>query len=109
MGLLAQSGCLLLRCRYDGFARSVCLIKARKSRGADYWDEDDYDVRNSHGKVVGRIMLHDRYSIPTKPDSSCHSIRERMENLSEWELKLLHFLLTLNQRVAGSSPAAPTI
>ena len=31
-----------------------------------------------------------------------------MENLSEWDLKLLHFLLTLNQRVQGSSPCAPT-
>jgi hypothetical protein len=31
-----------------------------------------------------------------------------MENFSEWDLKLLHFLLTLNQRVQGSSPCAPT-
>jgi hypothetical protein len=31
-----------------------------------------------------------------------------MENLSEWDLKILDFLLTLNQRVQGSSPCAPT-
>jgi hypothetical protein len=30
------------------------------------------------------------------------------QKLSEWPLKLLSFQLTLNQRVAGSSPAAPT-
>ena len=59
----------------------------------------------SGGRIARPFLT---YSIPTKPDSSCHSIRERMENLSEWDLKLLHFLLTLNQRVQGSSPCAPT-
>jgi hypothetical protein len=34
------------------------LVSARKNRGADHWDTDDYDVRDSHGKVIGRIMLH---------------------------------------------------
>jgi hypothetical protein len=34
------------------------LVSPRKRRGADYWDKDDYDVRDSHSKVVGRIMLH---------------------------------------------------
>jgi hypothetical protein len=34
------------------------LVSARKSRDADHWDKDDYDVRDSHGKVVGRIMHH---------------------------------------------------
>jgi hypothetical protein len=33
------------------------LISARKSRGGE-WSPDDYDVRDSQGKVVGRIMLH---------------------------------------------------
>ena len=35
-------------------------VSARKSRGADHWDEDDYDVRlgDAHGPVVGRIMRH---------------------------------------------------
>jgi hypothetical protein len=31
------------------------LVPARKSRRADYWDKHDYDVRDSLGKVVGRI------------------------------------------------------
>jgi hypothetical protein len=36
------------------------LVSARKSRGADHWDKDDYDVRLGHasGAVVGRIMRH---------------------------------------------------
>jgi hypothetical protein len=36
------------------------LISARKSRGADHWDKDDYDVRlgDGSGPVVGRIMRH---------------------------------------------------
>jgi hypothetical protein len=34
------------------------LVSARKNRGAEHWSEDDYDVRDSHGKVVGRIMRH---------------------------------------------------
>ena len=36
------------------------LVKARKSRGADHWDKDDYDVRlgDGSGAVVGRIMRH---------------------------------------------------
>jgi hypothetical protein len=41
-----------------GSQNQFVLIKARKSRGADHWDRDDYDVRDSHGKVVGRIMHH---------------------------------------------------
>jgi hypothetical protein len=41
-----------------GSLNQFVLIKARKSRGADFWDEDDYDVRDSHGKIVGRIMRH---------------------------------------------------
>jgi hypothetical protein len=38
----------------------LVLVSARKSRGADHWDEDDYDVRlgDGSGPVVGRIMLH---------------------------------------------------
>jgi hypothetical protein len=30
------------------------LVSARKNPGADHWDKDDYDARDSHGKVVGR-------------------------------------------------------
>jgi hypothetical protein len=41
-----------------GFAESMCLVKARKSRGGDHWSPDDYNVRDTHGKVVGRIMRH---------------------------------------------------
>jgi hypothetical protein len=41
-----------------GSLNQFVLIKARKSRGADFWDKDDYDVRDSNSKVVGRIMLH---------------------------------------------------
>jgi hypothetical protein len=32
------------------------LIKGSKSRGGE-WSPDDYDVRDSHGKVVGRGPL----------------------------------------------------
>jgi hypothetical protein len=34
------------------------LVSACKNRGADYWDKADYDVRDTHGNVVGRIMRH---------------------------------------------------
>jgi hypothetical protein len=34
------------------------LVSARKSRGGAWWSPDDCDVRDSHGNVVGRIMLH---------------------------------------------------
>jgi len=40
-----------------GSLNQFVLIKASKSRGSE-WSPDDYDVRDSHGKVVGRIMLH---------------------------------------------------
>ena len=35
----------------------LVLVSARKSRGADHWDKDDYDVRlgDESGPVVGRI------------------------------------------------------
>ena len=38
----------------------LVLVSARKSRGADHWDRDDYDVRlgDASGPVVGRIMRH---------------------------------------------------
>jgi hypothetical protein len=41
-----------------GSLNQFVLIKARKIRGGEWWSPDDYDVRDSHGKVVGRIMLH---------------------------------------------------
>ena len=36
----------------------LVLVSARKSRGGDYWDNDDYDVRlgEASGRVVGRIF-----------------------------------------------------
>jgi hypothetical protein len=39
---------------------NLVLVSARKSRGADFWDKDDYDVRlgDRRGPVVGRIMRH---------------------------------------------------
>jgi len=37
------------------------------------------------------------------------SIPERTEEVSKWGLIDNSYLVTLNQRVAGSSPAAPTI
>jgi hypothetical protein len=39
----------------------LVLVSARKSRGADHWDKDDYDVRLGDGSgssVVGRIFRH---------------------------------------------------
>ena len=38
----------------------LVLLSARKSRGADHWSKDDYDVRldDARGPVVGRIMRH---------------------------------------------------
>jgi hypothetical protein len=41
-----------------GARNQFVLVSARKSRGGDWWALDDYDVQDSHGKVVGRIMLH---------------------------------------------------
>jgi hypothetical protein len=34
------------------------LVKAHKSRGGAHSSPDDYDVRDSHSKVVERIMHH---------------------------------------------------
>ena len=33
----------------------LALVSARKSRGADHWDKDDYDVRlgDASGPVIG--------------------------------------------------------
>ena len=38
----------------------LVLVSARKSRGEDHWDKDDYDVRlgDASGAVVGRIFRH---------------------------------------------------
>jgi hypothetical protein len=41
-----------------GARNQFVLIKASKSRGGVWWSPDDYEVRDSHGKVVGRIMRH---------------------------------------------------
>ena len=41
-----------------GSLNQFVLVSARKSRGGEWWSPDDYDVRDSHGKLVGRIMLH---------------------------------------------------
>ena len=40
-----------------GSLDQLVLIKARKSRDGE-WSHDDYDVRDSHGNVVGSIMRH---------------------------------------------------
>jgi hypothetical protein len=40
-----------------GSLGQLVLIKARKSRGGK-WSPDDYDVRDSFGKVVGRIVRY---------------------------------------------------
>ena len=42
----------------------LVLVSARKSRGADHWDKEDYDVRlgDASGPVVGRIMRHPQAS-----------------------------------------------
>jgi hypothetical protein len=42
----------------------LVLVSARKSRGADHWDKNDYDVRlgDGNGPVVGRIMRHPQAS-----------------------------------------------
>jgi hypothetical protein len=39
---------------------NLVLISACKSRSADFWDKDDYDVRlgGGSGPVIGRIMRH---------------------------------------------------
>jgi hypothetical protein len=37
-----------------GSLNQFVLVSARKSRGGDWWSPDDYDVRDRHGKVVGR-------------------------------------------------------
>ena len=38
--------------------RELVLVSARKSRGSNHWDNDDYDVRrgDNGGPVVGRIF-----------------------------------------------------
>ena len=36
---------------------SLTLVRANKSRGG-HWSDDDYDVRDDAGRVVGRVMLH---------------------------------------------------
>jgi hypothetical protein len=41
-----------------GARNQFVLMKASKRSGGDWWSPDDYDVQDSHGKVVGRIMLH---------------------------------------------------
>jgi len=47
-----------------GSLNQFVLVSARKSRGGEWWSPDDYDVRDSHGKVVGRIM----YDPQANPD-----------------------------------------
>jgi hypothetical protein len=59
--------------------------------------------------ILGYLRNLHQLLIPTKWNSYYVSIRERMENLSERRLKSLGSLVTLNQRVPGSSPGAPTI
>ena len=52
----------------------LTLIRANKSRGGDHWSDDDYDVRDDTGRVVGRIMRH-----PQAPkDQPWSTIRDGM-------------------------------
>lgn len=37
---------------------TLLLVPANKSRGGGHWRDDDYDVRNGDGRVIGRIMKH---------------------------------------------------
>jgi hypothetical protein len=46
--------------------------------------------------------------IPTRPERKDGSMRGKTKNLSEWALKSLSEPETLNQRVVGSNPTAPT-
>jgi hypothetical protein len=39
-----------------GSLNQFALIKAGRSRGGDGCSPDDCDVRDSHGKVIGRII-----------------------------------------------------
>jgi len=45
---------------YEVNDAKLVLVSARKSRGADHWGKDDYDVRlaDASGPVVGRIVHH---------------------------------------------------
>ena len=56
----------------------------------------------------GKVRRKRRSIIPTNPNCYCLPMRERTGNLSEWALNLLVWPKTLNQRVQGSSPCAPT-
>jgi hypothetical protein len=47
---------LLTLANMMGSLNQFVLVSARKSRGGDHWSPNDYDVRDSHGEVVGRIM-----------------------------------------------------
>jgi hypothetical protein len=49
------------------YDQQFVLVSARKSRGADFWDKDDYDLRlgDKSGPVVGRIMRHPQAPVIT--------------------------------------------
>ncbi|MGB9210538.1 MAG: hypothetical protein WCB78_20875, partial [Pseudolabrys sp.] len=41
-----------------GSLDQLVLIKSRKSRGGEWSHDDDYNMRDSLGKVVGSIIRH---------------------------------------------------
>jgi hypothetical protein len=41
---------------------TLLLIPAKKSRGGEFWPDDDYDVRDDGRRVVGRIFA--TYKVP---------------------------------------------
>jgi hypothetical protein len=57
-GLARTVGLPFVTSRYDGFARSVCSGQSSQKPWRRLVVADDYDVRDSHGKVVGRIIRH---------------------------------------------------
>jgi hypothetical protein len=57
--------------------------------------------------ILLKVLLFSKV-IPTRLERIGGSMRGKIENLSEWALKSLKVPQTLNQRVVGSSPTAPT-
>jgi hypothetical protein len=57
-----QADAAAQHCLTTPHSNSVKLVleSARKSRGTNHWDKDDYDVRlgDGSGPVVGRIFRH---------------------------------------------------
>ena len=67
----------------------LVLVSARKSRDADHWDKDDYDVRlgDASGRVVGRATPLRRPNAELRP----------REHLTEREVEALIEAAKLNR------------